>query len=209
MKTSVTFLKSKYDRSSTIEKIMETDTEYIHIDIMDGIFVDRTVLSIEETRELFLNSQKKLDIHLMCEKPREYIEALSDLNVEYFTIHAEIKENVKELISYIHSLGINAGLAIKLETTIEDVRDYLDSVENILIMGVNPGYGGQPLTLSAVNKIHELKECRERYNYHYQISLDGGVNSDTRSLLGDLDIIVAGSYICESDDYQAKINTLR
>lgn len=209
MKTSVTFLKSKYDRSRTIEKIMETDTEYIHIDIMDGIFVDRTVLSIEETRELFLNSPKKLDIHLMCENPREYIEALSDLNVEYFTIHAEIKENVKELISYIQSLGINAGLAIKLETTIADVRDYLDSVENILIMGVNPGYGGQPLTLSAVNKIHELKECRERYNYHYQISLDGGVNSDTRSLLGDLDIIVAGSYICESDDYQAKINTLR
>lgn len=209
MKTSITFLKSKYDRPLTIKKIMETDTDYIHVDIMDGIFVDRTVLSIDETLELFKDSTKPLDIHLMCAHPREYIEALSHLNVAYFTIHAEIEDDLSELISLIHNLGIGAGIAIKIETTIQDIEKYLDSIENVLIMGVTPGYGGQKLALSTVDKIGELMSYRDKYNYHYKISLDGGVNADTRSLLDNLDIIVAGSYICESDDYQKTINTLR
>lgn len=209
MKTSITFLKSKYDRKTTVQKIMETDADYIHVDIMDGIFVDRVVLSIEETVELFSNSTKPLDIHLMCEHPREYIEALSNLNVAFFTIHAEIADDKRELISLIHEYGIGAGIAIKIETGVNDIGEYLDSLENVLIMGVTPGYGGQKLALSTVEKISELIQARDKYNYHYKISLDGGVNDNTRPLLDNLDIIVAGSYVCESDDYQTKINTLR
>ncbi len=209
MKTSITFLKSKYDRTGTINRIMETDTDYIHVDIMDGVFVDRTVLSIDETKQLFENSKKPLDIHLMCAHPKKYIEELSNLNVACFTIHAEIEDDVSELISLIHSLGISAGIAIKLETSIQDIESYLDSIENVLIMGIIPGYGGQKLVRSSVDKIDELIRYREKYNYHYKISLDGGVNADTRGLLDNLDIIVAGSYVCESDDYQKTINTLR
>lgn len=209
MKASITFLKSNDDRKTTIAKIMETDADYIHVDIMDGDFVPRTVLSIDETLDLFVDSKKPLDIHLMCSHPKNYIEALSDLNVAFFTIHAEIEDDIRELIDYIHKLGIGAGIAIKLNTSIKDIEKYLDSIENVLIMGVEPGYGGQPLTRSAVDKIDELRDLREKYNYHYKISLDGGVNSDTRVLLDNLDIIVAGSYVCLSDDYQKTINTLR
>lgn len=209
MKTSITFLKSKYERNETVARIMETDTDYIHVDIMDGIFVDRVVLSIEETKALFASSTKPLDIHLMCEHPKKYIEELSSLNVAYFTIHAEIKDDINELISLIHSLGISAGLAIKIETKVDDIIEYLDSIENVLIMGIIPGYGGQKLELSTIDKIDVLKNYREKYNYHYKISLDGGVNADTRKLLDNLDIIVAGSYICESENYQNTINTLR
>lgn len=209
MKTSITFLKSKYERDETVKKIMDTDADYIHVDIMDGKFVPRVVLSIDETKSLFENSIKPLDIHLMCEDPLVYIDALSHLNVKYFTIHAEITKDIAKIIDHIHDLGIQAGIAICQETPVEKISNYLDRIENVLIMGVIPGYGGQKLIRSTVDKIDELRTLREKYNYHYQISLDGGVNADTRMLLDNLDIIVAGSYVCESDDYQKTINTLR
>ncbi len=209
MKISVTFLKSKYERKKTIEEILKTDADYIHVDIMDGKFVERTVLSIEETQNLFNNCSKPLDIHLMCSHPEDYIEASKNLSVSYITIHAEIDEDLDELIEIIHSLGIKAGLAINPDTTISSIEKYLERIENVLIMGVNPGYGGQSLIPSTVDKISELKKLREDKNYHYQISLDGGVNLETRKMLDDLDIVVAGSYICESNDYQKQIDTLR
>ncbi len=94
MKISVTFLKSKYERKKTIEEILKTDADYIHVDIMDGKFVERTVLSIEETQNLFNNCSKPLDIHLMCSHPEDYIEASRNLNVSYITIHAEIDDEI-------------------------------------------------------------------------------------------------------------------
>ncbi len=145
----------------------------------------------------------------MCSHPEDYIEASRNLNVSYITIHAEIDDDLDELIEIIHSLGIKAGLAINPDTTISSIEKYLERIENVLIMGVNPGYGGQSLIPSTVDKISELKKLREDKNYHYQISLDGGVNLETRKMLDDLDIVVAGSYICESNDYQKQIDTLR
>lgn len=209
MKISVTFLKSRYERSETIKEIAKTDADYIHVDIMDGDFVERTVLSIEETQKLFEHSTKPLDIHLMCSSPKKYIESLSNLNVSFITIHAEIEEDLESLIELIHSFGNGAGLAIKPETPVSMIEKYLSVIDNVLIMGVKPGYGGQSLILSTVNKIDELKKLRKDKGYHYQISLDGGVNLETRQMLDDLDIIVAGSYICESIDYQKQIDTLR
>lgn len=209
MKISVTFLKSRYERPETIAKIEKTDADYIHVDIMDGEFVERTVLSIEETQKLFENTNKPLDIHLMCSHPKKYIEFLSNLNVAFITIHAEIEDDLRLLIDLIHSFGIRAGLSIKPDTPVSEIEKYLSVIDNVLIMGVNPGYGGQSLILSTVNKIEELKKLRNDKEYHYQISLDGGVNLETRKMLDDLDIVVAGSYICESIDYQKQIDTLR
>lgn len=209
MKTSVTFLKSKYSREETIKKIMETDVDYIHVDMMDGKFVPRTVLTIEEAKSCLSNSIKPLEIHLMVEHPNNYINELANLNVSYLTIHAEIDDDIDYLISLIHSYGINAGLALNPETKVEAINDYLDQIDYVLIMGVKPGYGGQALIPETINKISELKDLRERYNYHYKIALDGGVNNTNRHLLNDLDIVIAGSYICESDNYQDAINTLK
>ncbi|MCH5166651.1 MAG: ribulose-phosphate 3-epimerase [Erysipelotrichales bacterium] len=209
MKTSISFLKSKYDRAEAIAKIMETDTDYIHVDMMDGIFVERSVLSISEVKDLLSNSKKLLDIHLMVAHPKNYINELAELNAKYITIHAEIQDDINELIDLIHSYGISAGIAINPESGVDSINDYLDNIEYVLIMGVDPGYGGQELKLESVKKIEELQSLREQYNYHYQISLDGGVNDKTRPLLNGLDIIVSGSYVCISDNYQEIINTLR
>ena len=209
MKTSVSFLKSKVSREETIKKITETDADYIHVDMMDGIFVERSVLTIDEVKSSLKNSTKPLDIHLMVAYPKEYINELSNLNVSYITIHAEITEELNELIDLIHSYGINAGIAINPDTDVSAIKSYLDNIEYVLIMGVTPGYGGQELMPVSVNKINELADLREQYNYHYKISFDGGVNNKTRKLLNGLDIIVSGSYVCEKDDFQEAINTLR
>ncbi len=209
MKTSITFLKSRLSREETVNELMKTDADYIHVDIMDGKFVPREVLSIKETIDLFKDSKKPLDVHLMVDNPLEYIRNLANLNIACITIHAEISRNIDELINYIHSLGINAGLAICAETSVSSIAKYLDHIECILIMGVTPGYGGQKMIPETVDKIAELCDMRDQYNYHYKIAFDGGVNQETKNLLTKLDIIVAGSYVCESLDYQATINTLK
>lgn len=209
MKTSITFLKSKMNNEDTVKAISETDTDYIHVDIMDGKFVPRVQLPISETIRLFAKSTKKLDVHLMVEHPREYITALANLNVSYISIHIEIEDNIEELIELIHSYGIGAGLAINSETEVSALNKYLDRIDYVLIMGIIPGAGGQKMIPETVDKIRVLKYLRDNYNYHYQISFDGGVNETTRPLLDDLDIIVSGSYVCMSDDYQSKIDSLR
>lgn len=209
MRTSISFLKSNVSVEETIEKITLTDADYIHVDVMDGDFVERKVLEIDEAIKLLSKSKKPLDIHLMVSHPLEYISAFKNLNAQYITIHAEINEDIDDLIRLIHSYGIRAGIAINPDTEVKKIAKYLSHVDQVLIMGVNPGYGGQELMPICVDKIKELIDMRDSYNYHYFISLDGGVNQDTRKLLDGLDIIVSGSFICMSDDYQLKINELK
>lgn len=209
MKTSVSILKSNDTIEKCIKKVTETDTNYIHVDIMDGVFVKNTTLSINEVNNLFYDSDKPLDIHLMVESPREYIEAFKDLNVYSITIHVEIEENIEELLKMIKRYGIKAGIAINPETNLDKLDDYLSLVDLVLIMGVHPGAGGQKLIYSTTERIKKLYVKREVNNYHYEISFDGGVNNETRHLLDGLDIIVSGSYVCMSDNYQERINTLR
>lgn len=209
MRTSISFLKSNVSREETIERIRLTDANYIHVDVMDGDFVERKVLEIDEVIKFLSKSKKPLDIHLMVSHPLEYISAFKNLNAQYITIHAEINEDIDDLIRLIHSYGIRAGIAINPDTEVKKIAKYLSHVDQVLIMGVNPGYGGQELMPICVDKIKELIDMRDSYNYHYFISLDGGVNQDTRKLLDGLDIIVSGSFICMSDDYQLKINELK
>lgn len=209
MKTAISFLKSKTTKAETIKLIENTDADYIHVDIMDGEFVTNKTLSINETNDLLNKTNKPLDIHLMVKHPKEYIEGLADLNAKFITIHVEIEDNISELISLIHSLGIRAGISLNPKTSVSSLFPYLGLVDNVLIMGVNPGVGGQKLIMDTTNKIKELDKIRSEYQYHYEISFDGGVNDETRKYLDGLDIIISGSFVCMSDNYQEKIDKLK
>lgn len=193
----------------TIKEISATDADYIHVDVMDGKFVPPVVLPIPKIKELLTNTKHPLDVHLMVESPREYIDVFSKCNTEFITIHAEIKEDINTIIDYIHGYGIKAGIAINPNTDVVKIKDYLNKIDYVLIMGVTPGYGGQPMIPETVEKIHELKSIREDNNYNYLISFDGGINKDTRSLLNELDIIAVGSFITMSDNLQERINEIR
>ena len=209
MKISVSFLKSKYSEVETINLLNQTDCNYLHVDVMDGVFVEKKNFGFSEFLEWQVNNEKPLDVHLMVSNPKKNIKDYVNLNTEYITIHAEIEKDLKELISLIHSYGINAGLAINPDTKVDRIKDYLYDIEQVLIMSVNPGEGGQKLMDSVLPKIEELKRLREENGYNYVINIDGGINKDTIDKVQDCDMVVSGSYVCMSDDYQSSINDLR
>ena len=209
MKISVSFLKSKYDLNETINKIENTDADYIHVDVMDGIFVANTANSFKDIFDVLNNASKPLDVHLMVDNPIDYIMDFKRLNPKFITIHKEINRNIDDLIDLIHSYNIGVGLSIKPNTKVDEIIPYLKKVDNVLIMSVEPGRGGQKFMENVLSKVDELVKLRNGNNYGYYISIDGGINNETIELAKNVDIAISGSYICESDNYQSRINSLR
>lgn len=209
MKVAVSYLKSKYNLEETIKKINKTDAEYIHVDVMDGKFVNNTTYEYKKLESVLKNSNKLLDVHLMVEKPLQYIMDYKNLKPEFVTIHSEINNNLKDLIDLIHSFGIKAGISIKPKTSIESIEDILKYVDNILIMSVEPGLGGQKFMDSVTYKIDLLNKIKKEKKYNYVISIDGGINNETINKVKNVDFVISGSFICMDDNYQEKIDELR
>ncbi len=204
-KIAVSILSSLYDEETTIKKIDETDVDYIHVDVMDNTFV----LGSTPKREHLQNSIKPLDVHLMVSRPFEYILEFASLNAKTISIHVELEDDLNALLDYIKFLKIDCGLAINPETPVEKLKPYLEKLDEVLIMLVTPGKGGQAMNEEAVSKIEELIEIREKRKLKFKIAVDGGVNDKTVSRVASADIIISGSYIAMSEEYQARIDTLR
>ena len=208
MKTTISFLKSKYSREETLERINSLDADYLHVDVMDGKFVDNFNFKPADLPEILKLSKMVLDVHLMVENPVPYIEKIKKLNVKYITTHVELEDKMK-YIDLIHSYGIGAGLAINPETDVKKLYPYLDKIQYVIVMGVHPGQGGQKLIPETVLKIIKLQEMKKDRKLDFEICIDGGVNAETRSLVAPADVIVLGSALCMSDDYQETLDKLR
>lgn len=206
---STSILGFKENAKENIKKIDSLNTDYLHIDIMDGIFVSNKTWTIEETKTLVENHTKPLDVHLMVSDIKKYIDDFSTLNPTYITFHFEATENPKEIIEYIKSKNIKVGISIKPRTTVEDLIPYLNLVDLILIMSVEPGKGGQEYITSANEKIDELELLRNAYKYNYLIEVDGGINNNTIKECLNADMFVVGSYITSSEDFEEKINEIK
>lgn len=206
---STSILGFKENAKENIKKIDSLNTDYLHIDIMDGIFVSNKTWTIEETKTLVENHTKPLDVHLMVSDIKKYIDDFSTLNPTYITFHFEATENPKEIIEYIKSKNIKVGISIKPRTTVEDLIPYLNLVDLILIMSVEPGKGGQEYITSANEKIDELELLRNAYKYNYLIEVDGGINNNTIKECLNADMFVVGSYITSSGDFEEKINEIK
>lgn len=206
MKLSVSILNAK-DKEKTIKELNKTDISYLHIDVMDSIFVSQYSFSYQEVIELSSLSEKKLDVHLMHNNPLSYIEKIKDLkNIEYITIHLEIDKDIKYILNKIKDYGYKRGLSIKPNTNIDKIRPYLDDIDLILVMTVEPGYGGQPFLEDSPNRIKEIKRLIQ--DKDILLEVDGGINNETLSLVKEADIAVVGSYITTSDDPISRINSL-
>ncbi len=205
MKLSVSILSTD-NKIEYVRKLNNTKTDYIHIDVMDGLFVPDTKFPIEEIKEINKISEKKLDIHLMVEDPIIYIERLNSMNINNITIHIEINKDIDTLIDKINSLGYHARIAISPNTNVKLLEPYLNKIEGILIMSVNPGKGGQEFIPSTLSRAEYVK----RQNNNMSIEIDGGVNNTNVNLIKDsgIDTIVVGSYITKSEDYLNRINNL-
>ncbi len=208
MKVSGSFLSSK-NIPRDISKLNDTDIDYIHVDIGDGKFVKLKTMPFREMRNIYKFTSKRLDVHLMVKKPSKYIPLYAELNTEYIIFHVEVLEDIVKDLELIKKYSIKAGLAISPETKVSELVPYLPYLDVILIMSVVPGKGGQEFIEETKDKIKEVRALLNSYKSKALISVDGGINEETKNLCADADILVAGSYITNSDDFQEKITSLR
>ncbi len=205
MLVAVSFIKSKYSEKETIDIINQTSSDFLHVDIMDGIFVENKNYDFDDIELFVKDNHLPLDVHLMCNNPFSYIEDYIKLKPYNITFHIEAVESPEKLINYLHDNGIKCGLAINPDTDIKEIIPYLDKIDTVLVMSVYPGKGGQKFIPSVVNKINELSKLKG----NFVIEVDGGVNNETIALLDNADIVVSGSYVCCSDDYEERIKKLK
>lgn len=208
MLISTSFLSSK-NIPKDLQKLNETSTDYIHVDIMDGKFVPNKTMPFSEMKNIYKYTSKRLDVHLMVKDPKKYIDNYSTLNTEYITIHLELLDDIEKYLNQIKSYGIKCGLSLKPSTPVKELVPYLPLLDLILVMSVEPGMGGQEFIKETEEKIKELRVLLNEYHSNAKISVDGGINQDTRKYCDMCDILVSGSYIINSDDFEEKINSLR
>jgi len=202
---AVSYITSKLDRIETIKKIDESIADLIHVDLMDGLYVENKNFTIDELLNNFNNINKKLDIHLMVNNPIEYIDTLIELKPKIITFHLDSTNNPIDVINKIKENNILVGIAINPKDDISILNKYYDLIDYVLIMSVVPGKGGQKFMPEVLDKIKVLE------NKNNLISIDGGINNDTIKYLKNykIDIYVSGSYVCMSDDYSKQISWLK
>lgn len=207
MKVSVTYLGRVLSIEETIELIEKSNADYIHVDFMDGKFVPTKNFELDEVKVFLKNTRKKLDVHVMVNNPLDYLSTFATLNTEYYTFHYEATNDILTIIDEVKRYGLKVGLAINPETTIEDIKPYLDKIDLVLVMSIKPGWAGQSFIYSSVDKIKELNKLKG----DFKIAVDGGVNdTNCQELkLAGVDILVASSYIVKSEDYNERINKLK
>ena len=192
-----------------IKKLEECGADWIHIDVMDGHFVPNLTIGAPVVKSIRRITTLPLDVHLMIENPQKYIKDFISAGADIITIHYEAaKEKISEIIDEIKSHNIKAGLSIKPKTSFREILPYVNKIDLILIMTVEPGFGGQKFMEECALKI---KEIRKETDYDAIIEVDGGINNQTGKYCIDLgaDALVAGNYIYKSVDMKEAIASLR
>ena len=193
-----------------IHALMEAGVRWIHVDVMDGHFVPNLTLGAPVVKSLRKIDEIFLDCHLMIEEPEKSIDDFIRAGADNITLHVESKGDVGEMIARIKKAGVKAGITLRPATPFKELEPYLSDVDMVLIMTVNPGFGGQTFMEDQVAKINRLSQIREKNNFHYQIQVDGGVNKETKKQLTKAHVLVAGSFIFKHPGgYKQAVDELR
>ena len=190
-----------------IKDVCDKGTDYLHIDVMDGLFVPNITFGATVMKSLNSIATVPYDVHLMIVEPDRYIEEFVTDNTEFITVHYEACDDLSSTLKHIRSLGVKAGVSIRPGTDVSVLDPFLGELDMILIMSVEPGFGGQKFIPSAVDKIAYLDSRRKSDGYEYLIEVDGGVYASNSHLVKDvgIDIIVAGSAVFKAEDRAAEI----
>ena len=207
-KISASFLSSK-NIPMDLTKLNDTDVDFIHVDIMDGKFVKNKTMPFSEMKNIYKYTSKRLEVHLMVENPSKYIPLYAELNTECIMFHIESSEDIIKNLELIKSFSIKCGLALNPDTKVKELIPYLPYLDQILVMSVYPGEGGQEFISESENKIKEIRELIKSYDLNILIDVDGGINNTVLDKVEGVDIITAGNYIISSNNYQEKITSLR
>ena len=193
MELSISLLNAK-DRKKTVKKLNNTKIDMFHIDVMDGEFVTNKSFPVEEIIELSSITSKPLDIHLMVNDPVIYIEKLNELS------------NINNILNKLKKYGIKRGIALRPNTDIKEIIPYLNNIDLLLVMTVEPGLGGQPFIETSTERIKQIKKIIKDYNIILEV--DGGINDKTISKVSDANISVVGSFVTTSNNIEEAINKL-
>ena len=205
---SASILDIKEPKDIEVSNLSKLDIDFIHVDVMDGIFVENKTMDYDDYKKILKYSYKPFDVHLMVSNVKKYIDEYIKLEPENITFHFEAVSDVRSIINYIKGLGVKVGMSINPSTTIEEIKEYLEFLDLVLVMTVEPGRGGQKFITSCSKKIDDLKRIRENSDANYLIEVDGGINDETITMCKNADICVAGSYIAKND-YAEAIKKLR
>lgn len=180
---------------NAIKLIEEKKAGFVHIDVMDGMFVPQISYGQPVVKSLRPLTDLVFDVHLMIEHPENHIKSFAESGADYITFHYEASENPNAVIDLIHSFDKKAGISVKPKTPVSEIEKYLKDVELVLVMTVEPGFGGQKIISECVDKVRQLVELRKKLNLDFKISVDGGVNENTIQSVIDAgsDVIVSGS----------------
>ena len=188
-----------------------SDADWFHLDVMDGIFVPNISFGMPIVKAIRKMTSKPLDVHLMITQPERYIEKFIDIGSDIISFHIETTNKMEENISIIKSKNVKAGIAINPDTPIGDLKDIISKIDLVCLMGVHPGFAGQKFIENTFDRLKQLKALIEYSNSKALIEVDGGVNENNHMDLKSLgaDVLVAGSYIFNSEDYDVVIKKLK
>ena len=191
--------------------IDKSDADWFHLDVMDGIFVPNISFGMPVVKAIRKMTSKPLDVHLMITQPERYIKKFIDLGSDIISFHIEATNKLEENISTIKSKNVKVGIAINPDTPIGDLKDIISKIDLVCLMGVHPGFAGQKFIENTFDRLKQLKALIKDSNSKALIEVDGGVNENNYMDLKSLgaDVLVAGSYIFNSEDYDVVIKKLK
>lgn len=194
-----------------VKDICDRGIDYLHIDVMDGVFVPNISFGADVMKSLDRIAGAPYDVHMMIIEPDRYLEKFITDNTEFITVHYEACDDIGKTIEHIHKAGAKAGVSIKPGTAPEVLDDYLKDIDLILVMSVEPGFGGQKFMDSSLPKIEYYNKKREELGYSYVIEVDGGIGAGNAHLVRDagVDVIVAGSAVFRAVDRSAEIKAIK
>ena len=197
--------------SKDIEMVNRSQADWFHLDIMDGVFVPNISYGLPVVSQIKKMATKPLDVHLMIVQPERYVEAFHKAGADILTIHYEACTHLHRTIQQIIAQGMKAGVSLNPHTPVSLLEDVIEDIDVVLLMSVNPGFGGQSFIEQTINKVDKLKKLIMESNSHTLIEIDGGVNFETgkRLVNAGADALVAGSFVFNSPDPEANIKGLK
>ncbi|HSA35397.1 MAG TPA: ribulose-phosphate 3-epimerase [Methanomassiliicoccales archaeon] len=209
VKVAPSILSADFARlGEEIRRVEAAQADWIHIDVMDGVFVPNLTIGPEVIKALRPHAKIPFDVHLMIEMPERYVERFAECGADCLTVHVEATHDVKGVLAHIRRLGMKAGISLNPGTELSTVEPYFDDIDLLLVMTVQPGFGGQSFRSEVLPKISQARRIRDQRNLDFEIVIDGGINRETGKLCVEngATVLAAGSALFKAKDMAAEID---